>query len=154
VNGSPDNDDTIGDHEDLLRRIPASQMPFNALRGRPWPSSAAFVPSDDGDAAVSVYLRSVLRDENLTDISVIDQHHGYGIVRFPVRVPRSFERGITRDPCDDPARRPLVRDQAHALVKGLPTEGTKRWRALGRRIFAHPECRVILEPSKTDAGPD
>ena len=141
-----EDDATIADTDWLYRRIPPSQMPYDGNRGRRWPSSAALLPSS-GDTEVSAYLGSELEILGLTADDVLQEHEGFGLIRFPARAVRQVGLGVKRDPVRD-AERPLVCDPAHAAITGTPMT-SKAKRGPARKLLGSDLVEVLREPVGT-----
>ena len=140
---APSNDQSISGGDECYRRIPPSQAPYDSNRGRRWPSSASMMPSP-GDTEVSVYLGSVMAENDLQSDDLLEGHERHGLMRFPVQAARDAGFGVLRDPVLDTSR-PLKADPAHALLTGEPsgkTACTKR----GRRLVRDPRVTVIRDP--------
>ena len=88
--------------------------PYDSNRGRRWPSSASMMPSP-GDTEVSVYLGSVMAENDLQSDDLLEGHERHGLMRFPVQAARDAGFGVLRDPVLDTSR-PLKADPAHALL--------------------------------------
>jgi hypothetical protein len=138
-----EDDETIADDENIYRRIPPSQAPYNENRGRRWPSSASLMPSGD-DAEVSVYLASELEVHRLTPHDCLEGHDNYGLVQFPARAARDAGYGLLRDPISG-AERPLRVDPAHALMTGTPPTSKQRRRP-ARQLLDDKRLVVLRDP--------
>lgn len=137
-------DISVSDTDNLYRRIPPSQAPYNENRKRRWPSSAALLPSQDDDNEVSVYLGSVLEKCNLTPLDVLEGHEDYGLICFPASSARAAGYGIRPDPVLN-SRRPLRVDPAHAVLTGTPLT-SKQKRKPARTLLDDDRLIVIRDP--------
>jgi hypothetical protein len=137
-------DAPVSDADNLYRRIPTSQAPYNENRKRRWPSSAALFPGQDDDNEVSVYLGSVLEEYNLTPLDVLERHEDYGLICFPASSARGAGYGIRREPVLN-SKRPLRVDPAHAVLTGTPLT-SKQKRKPARIVLDDDRLIVIRDP--------
>jgi len=137
------DDVSIADTDQLYRRVPPTQAPYNPNRKRRWPSSASLLPAR-GDNEVSVYLGSVLKDLGLEAIDVIEGHDDYGLVWFPAVAAREAGYKIQHDPELDNDR-PLRVDPAHAVLLCDPPT-TKGYRKHARDLQDDERFIVVRDP--------
>lgn len=137
------DDSSIDDSDELYRRIPPTQAPYNTNLMRLWPSSAALLPSG-GDTEVSVYLGSVLSGLGIDPAEVLECHEGYGLVLFPAVSARVAGYYLNRDPVDG-SDRPLRVDPAHAIMFGEPST-KNHMRRLARCLLNDARLVVLRDP--------
>src|SRR5687768_2016128 len=89
------DDSTIGDEDDLWRRVPHTpqHIVWDDNRGCFRVSSAAFDDDRDGEP-MSVWLAA----EAASADEMLVGHAGFGVVAIQVRVARSRQQAVVRDP--------------------------------------------------------
>ncbi len=120
------DDQSIGDDEDLWRRLPAYWVKYDYELQTNRVSSQAFQNSPDG-TPTSVSISSELNGPE----ELIEEHPGYGIGSLTAGHSRSCGQGIYRNPRPE--------NPAHAYMFGAKTKGNMRCLARG--------CEIIVVPS-------
>jgi hypothetical protein len=119
-----ENDPTIPEDEDLLRRIHPSQVNWDES-GDPGISSAAF-----DKLALSVNLASVMQEAGLEPRDAIRNHAGFGLAAITAAHARSLNQAVARDPIPD--------EPSHGIVYGEKTRAIRRKLRDGARWIANP----------------
>jgi hypothetical protein len=104
-----DDDPSISDNENLLRRIPTTWIHWDE-NGNPNISSAAFK-----DEYLSVYLESVMARAGRSPADAIQNYAGYGLAAITAANARALNQRVARDP--------LTEEPAHAIVYGQKKRG-------------------------------
>lgn len=125
-----EDDPSISDDCDILRRIPSYHFVHDNNLGITRPSSAAFENDKDGQP-MSVALKDELDRLNLSSDSVLEGHEGFGLASFKAGLAREFGQLIVRDP--------LPEQPAHGLVCGNKTKSISRKFAKGSHWEFFPE---------------
>ena len=121
---TPQVDDlSIGESDELLRRIPAYHIIFDHNLGRERPTSAAFEDSPDG-TPMSVVVRKDIEDP----ASVVAEHENFSLAELTAGEVRVRKQGVCRFP--------KMGEPGHAHVFGKKTDST-------RKFFA-TTCRWII----------
>ena len=123
------DDPSIGDENELWRRIPHWWIVPDENRGSFRPASAAF--DDDRDGPMSVFLASVMAEIGRTPEHVLIGHDGYGLCGVAALIVRREGQIIVRHPTEV--------EPAHAEVVGYKSGGVRK------RISR--EARWIIQPS-------
>lgn len=127
----PPDDPTIGDGEDLLRRIHPTWVIEDQNIGGLRLSSAAFSDSPDG-SPMSIVLAMLLAEQGRAHRDALRGHPGYSLAAITAGLARELQQGVVRDPIEV--------EPAHGLVVGKKTGAVKR------RFAA--EARWIVEAWK------
>jgi len=128
------DDSSIADDTSLLRRIPPWHRFFDENENRWRPSSAAFEDDDDGDP-MSVYLSSVLLQENRKPSTLLAGHDRYSLASITAGLARTSNQTVHPDA--------LPEESSHAVVCG--DKGKDKKNAPKRR-FAKAASWVIFDP--------
>ena len=119
------DDQSIGDDEDLWRRLPASWVKYDNELQTNRVTSQAFQNSPDR-TPTSVSISSELNGPG----ELLEDHPGYGIGSLTAGHSRSCGQGICRNP--------LPEKPAHAYIFGAKTRPNMRCLARG--------CEIIVVP--------
>ncbi len=111
------DDPTIGDDDDLWRRVPRGWVIFDDKRSRWRPTSLAFRDSRDG-SPMSIFLAQVMVAAGRPATDTLRGHQGFHLAAIRAGLARSLDQLIARDPLEDePAYGVVVGDKRKASRK-------------------------------------
>lgn len=130
------DDTSIGDATFLYRRVlnnpdpPVKQIIWDDNKKCYRPSSAAFTDHPNG-SPMSVAIDDTLEELGIDPGSILENHKGYLLAKFPAKIARENNQGI--------ARKPLEGDPAHGEVFGKKTKGVKKALATASTWHVEPK---------------
>ena len=129
---------SIGDDQDLWRRVFPDSQCFKPLGDGQWrPSSAIFL--DRHTREVSVHVSSLTSVE-----AVLAQYPNHSLVALKASVPRSLGYSVCPDPiANDPI---LPDDPSHALICPPHEVGIKKLKAHARDMALAAKWVVLRDP--------
>jgi len=112
------DDSSIGNNEDLWRRVPPWHIIYDENLGRLRPSKAAFEDHPSG-SPMSILFATLVLESNRTGEQVLADHSGFALAAISAGLGRSKQQAIARDP--------LPEEPAHGVVAGRKTDSVKRF---------------------------
>ncbi|MCY3820356.1 MAG: hypothetical protein OXH52_13495 [Gammaproteobacteria bacterium] len=130
---SSEDDATVSDDDELLRRVPPNMISRKEGQGTLEVSSAAFTNPSDG-SGMSVVIRSALIAGGGCIEEVLAGYEGFGLVSIQVASVREQNQMVVR--------KPLPENPAHGEVIGQKTRGVRRALKQSAKLIIQPRSKV------------